>query len=47
VVKSGTENIQDLDFQMRVTLDTSDPLRYEKQILDDWAGRTLRDLRKA
>jgi len=46
VVKSGTENIQDMDFQMRVTLDTSDPLRYEKQILDDWARGTLRDLRK-
>jgi hypothetical protein len=47
VVKSGTENIQDLDFQMRVTLDSSDPLRYEKQILDDWASGTLRDLKKA
>jgi hypothetical protein len=47
VVKSGKESIQDLDFQMRVTLDTSDPLRYEKQILDDWASGTLRDLKKA
>jgi len=47
VVKSGTENIRDLDFQVRVTLDTSDPLRYEKQILDDWARGALRDLRKA
>lgn len=46
VVKSGTENIQDMNFQMRVTLDTSDPLRYEKQILDDWARGTLRDLKK-
>jgi hypothetical protein len=46
VVKSGSENIQDLDFQTRVTLDTSDPLRYEKQILDDWAGGALRGLKK-
>jgi hypothetical protein len=47
VVKSGTENLQDLNFQMRVTLDTTDPLRYEKQILDDWASGTLRGLKKA
>jgi hypothetical protein len=47
VVKSGTENIRDLDFQMRVTLDTGDPLRYEKQILDDWANGTLQGLKRA
>ena len=46
VVKSGTEDIVDLDFQMRVTLDTSDRLRYEKQILDDWAQGALHDLKK-
>jgi hypothetical protein len=47
VVKSGTEDIVDLNFQMRVTLDTTDPLRYEKQILDDWANGALRDLKKS
>jgi hypothetical protein len=47
VVKSGSEDIRDMDFQMRLTLDTSDRLRYEKQILDDWAQKTLRDFRKA
>jgi hypothetical protein len=46
VVKSGTEDIRDLDFQMRVTLDLNDRLRYEKSILDDWVDRTLRDLKK-
>jgi hypothetical protein len=46
VVKSGTEDINDLDFQDRIVLDTGDPLRYEKQILDDWAGRALHDLKK-
>jgi hypothetical protein len=46
VVRSGTENINDLDFQDRIVLDTGDPLRYEKQILDDWAQGALRDLKK-
>jgi hypothetical protein len=46
VVKQGTEDIRDMNFQMRVTLDTSDSLRYEKDILDDWARTTLRDLPK-
>jgi hypothetical protein len=47
VVKSGVEDINDLDFQDRIVLDTNDPLRYEKQILDDWASGALRDLKKA
>jgi hypothetical protein len=47
VVKQGSEDIRDLDFQMRSTLDASDSLRYEKDILDDWARSTLRDLKKA
>jgi hypothetical protein len=46
VVKSGTEDIRDLDFQTRVVIDSSDHLRYEKQILEDWAHATLRDLGK-
>jgi hypothetical protein len=47
VVKQGTENIRDVNFQMRITLDSSDPLRYEKDILSDWARGALRDLKKA
>jgi hypothetical protein len=47
VVKQGSEDIRDLNFQMRVTIDTTDTLRYEKDILDDWARSTLRDLKKA
>lgn len=46
VVKQGTEDIRDLSFQTRITIDTSDSLRYEKDILDDWARSTLRDLKK-
>jgi hypothetical protein len=45
VVKQGTENIRDLNFQTRVVLDTSDSLRYEKDILGEWAGSTLRGLK--
>jgi hypothetical protein len=45
VVKQGTENIRDLNFQSRVVLDTSDSLRYEKDILGDWANSTLRGLK--
>jgi hypothetical protein len=47
VIKQGSEDIRDLNFQLRVTIDTTDTLRYEKDILDDWARSTLRDLKKA
>jgi len=45
-VRSGSENIRDINYQMRVTLDLSDPLRYEKDILADWARSALRGLPK-
>jgi DUF3016 family protein len=45
VVKQGTEDIRDLNFQTRLVLDTSDSLRYEKDILGEWARSTLRGLR--
>ncbi len=47
VVRQGTEDIRDLDFQIRMAFPQSDPLRFEKDILGDWARSTLRDLRKA
>ncbi len=47
VIREGSENIRDMDFQMRVTIDASDPLRYEKDILDEWARTKLRNLPKA
>ena len=47
VVRQGSENIRDLNFQMRVAVDLSDPLRYEKDILDDWARSRLRGLKKS
>jgi hypothetical protein len=43
VVKEGKEKLIDLAFDMRLTIDRQDPLRYEKDILMDW----LRDLPRA
>jgi Protein of unknown function (DUF3016) len=45
VVKQGNEDIRDLNFQTRIVLDTSDTLRYEKDILGDWTRSTLRGLK--
>jgi hypothetical protein len=47
VVKQGSENFLDMDFQTRVVFANSDPLRYEKAALNDWARDKLRDLKKA
>jgi len=41
VLKQGSENIRDINFQIRIAIDTSDPLRYEKDILDEWMRSTL------
>jgi Protein of unknown function (DUF3016) len=40
-VKEGNEDIRDLAFDMRLTLDRQDPLRFEKDILKDWISSTL------
>ena len=45
VVKNGSENLRDGSFQYRLTIDTSDPLRYEKAVLSDWAHSALRGLK--
>jgi hypothetical protein len=44
VVKRGTEDIRDLGFDLRVSIDRNDPLRYEKDILQDWLRGTFKDL---
>lgn len=41
VLKQGSEDLRDMNFQLRVILDTTDPLRYEKDILNDWMRSTL------
>ena len=47
VIKQGKEDMRVLDFDMMITLDREDPLRYEKAILDDWMRSNLRDIKKA
>ncbi len=42
VIREGDEDLVDLAFDMRSTLDRQDPLRYEKEILKDWMRRQLR-----
>jgi hypothetical protein len=47
VVKEGKSKLTDLNFQMNVsTATTTDPLRYEKRLLDDWLRNELRGLKK-
>ena len=46
VVRKGSEDIRDLDFQLRQLLNYEDNLRYEKDILLEWARRNLKDLAK-
>jgi Protein of unknown function (DUF3016) len=41
-VKSGEENIRDLSFDLRMTINRQDPLHYEKDILGDWIRSKLR-----
>jgi hypothetical protein len=45
VVRQGSEDLRDMEFMTRVVLSNTDPLRYEKAALDDWARDTLRGLR--
>ncbi len=46
VVKKGSEEIRDMAFMYRTVLDTSDTLRYEKDILNDWVRFNLKGLKK-
>jgi hypothetical protein len=46
VIKQGREDMRVLDFEMIPTIDTHDPLHFEKTILDDWMREHLRDLKK-
>ena len=41
-VKEGKEELRDLAFDMRLTIDRQDPLRYEKDILKDWISDVTR-----
>ncbi|WP_372524467.1 DUF3016 domain-containing protein [Piscinibacter sp.] len=46
VLKSGEESIADMDYLRRLSrYDTSEPLRHEKQMLDDWFRARFADIR--
>ena len=36
VVKTGQRQLRDLAFQMKLSINRDDPLRYEKALLEDW-----------
>jgi len=36
VIKSGSEHLTDLNFQMHISIDRDDPLHYEKDMLNTW-----------
>ncbi len=42
VVKEGEKSLSDLAFMMRLTIDRQDPLRYEKDMLNEWMQADLR-----
>jgi hypothetical protein len=42
VLRSGDDNISNMNYQQsRNTYFDSDPLRYEKQMLDDWFSKAI------
>jgi hypothetical protein len=45
-IKQGQEDIRDVAFYLRVTLDPQDPLRYEKSILGDWMRGSLGNVKQ-
>ena len=47
IVKSGKRTLRDLTFQMRLSLNTDDPLRYDKGLLDDWLSAEFRPAKGA
>ena len=47
VVKEGKEDVVDMSFDLRLTIDTSDPLRYEKDFLNEWLSGKIREISKS
>jgi hypothetical protein len=47
VVKEGNRDLRDMTFMMKITMAfRDDPLRHEKQMLDDWFADEFRELKK-
>ncbi len=46
VIKEGSRDLRDLAFMMKITMSfRDDPLRHEKQLLDDWFSEEFRGLK--
>jgi hypothetical protein len=45
LVKEATENIRDMTFDTRISINRDDPLHYEKDMLDDWMHSNLRNIK--
>lgn len=46
VIKEGKEQLRDMSFMMRLVIDRSDPLRFEKDMLQEWMRSNLRPSKK-
>jgi hypothetical protein len=47
VIKSGEAKLQDMNYQQTFShYFDSEPLRYEKQMIDDWFDKTIAPVRK-
>lgn len=41
VIRDGTDELTDLAFLRRIVRNSTDPLRFEKRLIDDWLGKVL------
>lgn len=43
VLKQGDRHLRDMAFMMTLSIDRNDPLRFEKELLDNWVRNEFRD----
>ncbi|MFZ2237011.1 MAG: DUF3016 domain-containing protein [Dokdonella sp.] len=41
VIREGNDKLTDLAFLRRIVRNSTDPLRFEKRLIDDWLGKVL------
>lgn len=45
VVKEGSRELRDLNFMMKINIRTTDSMRYEKALIDDWVENDLKPVK--
>ena len=45
VVKEGARELRDLNFMMKINIRTTDSMRYEKALIDDWISKDLKPVK--